>query len=61
MHPDLFDDTLEKKIHRMEKWMSRIQRQVFIFREEVRLLKACQEVSREKKKDKIIQLEFFTG
>lgn len=33
MQADLFDETLEKKIYRMEKWIGRLQKEVWFLKE----------------------------
>lgn len=33
MQPDLFNETLEKKIYRMEAWVTRIQKEIWFLRE----------------------------
>lgn len=33
MQPDLFEETLEKKIYRMEKWICRLQKEIWFLKE----------------------------
>lgn len=33
MQPDLFDETLEKKILRIEKWIVRLQKEIWFLKE----------------------------
>jgi hypothetical protein len=59
---DLFEDTLQKKICRLEKWMNRIQRQMIAAQQDIYILKHVQST---KRRDhfpdarKITQLEMF--
>jgi len=55
MQPDLFDETLEKKILRMEKWIHRLHKELF-FLKEVHALKRGR-----KPGDAIAQLDIFGG
>jgi chaperonin cofactor prefoldin len=55
---DLFDETLSKKIHRLEKWIFRLQK-------EMQWLKEIHNMSQDRKplkeRDKAHQIDFFAG
>lgn len=54
---DLFEETLEKKIYRMEKWMSRLQKELWFLKEVSALAQQrspAKQVSR-----KVEQLDIF--
>ena len=36
---ELFDDTIEKKLARMDKWMAKLQKQLYLCNEEIQLLR----------------------
>lgn len=59
MQPDLFEETLDKKILRMEKWVLRLQKELWF-------LKQVHELSKTRKPAayvarKIEQLDIFAG
>lgn len=59
---DLFEETLQKKIGRLEKWMNRIQRQMIAAQQDIYILKHVQETrgrNNPPKVTKITQLEMF--
>lgn len=61
---DLFEETLQKKIDRLEKWMNRIQRQMLAAQQDIFILKHVQHVNYRKKpsdQGKIAQIDMFTG
>lgn len=53
--PDFFDETLHRKIHRMEKWILRLQKELW-FLKEVYELSKNRTVQMEKK---TVQIEMF--
>lgn len=54
---DLFEETLSKKIQRMEKWVGRIQKEIW-FLKEVYIMTKRQEILKTKP---IEQQDLFTG
>lgn len=63
---DLFDETLQKKIHRMEKWLGKIQGQVNLFNEEMTLMRRALKMSKKNQqidalKKQIDQIDFFAS
>jgi len=58
MQPDLFDETLEKKILRMEKWIMRLQKDLYFLKEVYHLKQAVRPSSPQKKTE---QLQMFAS
>ena len=57
MQQDLFDETLEKKIHRMEKWINRLQKEVWFLKEVYALAQRRTPILQTSKK--VEQLDIF--
>lgn len=57
MQPDLFEETLEKKIYRMEKWIGRLHKELFFLKEIYQLKQRSK--SKEEKKD--VQTDLFAS
>lgn len=55
--PDLFDETLEKKIYRMEKWVLRLQRELWFLKEVYNISKRAEKFT--KLKNHIEQADMF--
>ena len=53
---DLFDETLQKKINRMEKWINRLQREVWFLKEVYSLANSA---SRDTVNEKDQQIDLF--
>ena len=53
---DLFEETLEKKIYRMEKWMGRLQKELWFLKEVYLMSKGSCPV---RQSSKIQQMEMF--
>ena len=61
---NLFEETLQRKIERLEKWMGRLQKQMVAAQEDIYILKHIPQVNPSKikyRQQKISQIDMFTG
>lgn len=56
---DLFDETLSKKIQRMEKWVGRLQKEIWFLKEVYNMTKRVEKIDISTKR--VDQVDMFVG